>query len=176
MLFVSGCAEKGVDKYAMEGYGWELVSQKWSNGKKEPVTLNMQGLFIQGDGTFDYRDYGIHWIVNYIYYDWQFENNDPPHYVATAPKDLYGPKSGSYVCSLSFITIRQVKPSDGREPYDEILFDLPYSAYVGNYRFINNGDEFTITNEEGTKYLKFERRKHLSYPTNANWRAAFRTK
>ena len=43
------------------------------------------------------------------------------------------------------------------EPYDEISFDLDYGYYLGTYRFIYNGDSFTITDKDGTKYLRFQK-------------------
>jgi hypothetical protein len=154
---VVSCGFSGDDNMALfDGYGWELVSQQWSNGKNEPVTLNMEGLFIEGDGSLTYGAYNYQWVT--MWQNGRTRTGEP------APDNLWGPEghnaSSEAVGSKSSFVIRHVNPRYlNMEPYDEISFDMDeYGYFIGTWRFIYNGDSFTITNAEGTKYLRFKRK------------------
>ena len=78
--------------------------------------------------------------------------------------DVWGPKDSyyMYVLGSSEFNIRHIDRTSGdEEPYDQISFDLDYGYYLGSYRFINNGDSFTITDKEGTQYLKFRKNRFV---------------
>jgi hypothetical protein len=112
-----------------------------------------------GDGTLTYGTYKAQWYREWRYsiYDY-FDGHEPAYYEKGAPVDVWGPKDSyyMYVLGSSEFNIRHIDRTSGdEEPYDQISFDLDYGYYLGSYRFINNGDSFTITDKEGTQYLKF---------------------
>ena len=155
LLTPTGCLDHEYELFEFDCREWKLESQKWYNGKKEPVTLNMDALWIEGDGSLSHGTYKVYWAVK-----WRYRHNlkSEGYKDSGVPDNVWGPKKSEYITDYSSFTIREVKPSDpDKEPYDQITFDLDYGYYLGSYRFIFKGDKFTITNEEGTMYLNFSK-------------------
>ena len=153
LLTPTGCLDHEYDLFEFDCWQWTLDSQKWYTGKKEPVTLNLQALWIEGDGGLSHGTYKVSWAVKWRGYEFGGGYRD-----GGVPDNVWGPKQADYVQNYSSLTIREVKPSDpDKEPYDVISFDLDYGYYLGSYRFILNGDKFTITNDDGSMYLKFSK-------------------
>jgi hypothetical protein len=153
LLTPTACLDHEYDLFEFDCWQWTLDSQKWYNGKKEPVTLNLQALWIEGDGGLSHGTYKVYWAVKWRGYEFGGGYRD-----GGVPDNVWGPKQADYVQNYSSLTIREVKPSDpDKEPYDVISFDLDYGYYLGSYRFILNGDKFTITNDDGSMYLKFSK-------------------
>lgn len=154
LLTPTACLDHEYDLFEFDCCEWTLESQKWYNGKKEPVTLNLQALWIEGDGDLSHGTYKVYWAVKWRVYEVGGGYRD-----GGVPDNVWGPKDPDYVkYQYSSLTIREVKPSDpDKEPYDVISFDLDFGYYLGSYRFILNGDKFTITNDDGSMYLKFSK-------------------